>query len=309
VIAVDDRSSDRTGAILDELARTDPRLTVLHVSALPAGWLGKNHALHLAGQAARGDWLLFTDADVHLAPDALSRAIAHAERAGLDHLAVGPRIRGGSPGMRMLLVAFALCFALITRPWRAADPAREEHIGIGAFNLVRRRALAAVGFHARLALRPDDDVKLGKVLKQAGFRQGFLKGDALVEVEWYRTAPEMVRGLEKNSFAFLGYSVPRTLAAVLAIALLALFPLAAAWSGGGALRALSLASVAVALLLSWGSATRGAALPGRYALGYPLAALLLIVTILNSMLRTLLQGGVRWRGTLYPLAALRANDV
>jgi len=309
VIAVDDRSSDRTGAILDALAAADPRLRVVHVSALPAGWLGKNHALHLAGQAATGDWVLFTDADVMFAPDALRRALALAERQSLDHLVVGPRIIGGTPLLKVMLVCFALSFALSMRPWRAADPARAEHIGIGAFNLVRRRTLEAIGFHSRLPLRPDDDLKLGKLIKQSGARQRFVAGGELVQVEWYRTAGEMVRGLEKNAFPFLDYSVPRTLAAIAALLLTVLGPLVGLATTSGAAWACHAASVALTLVLMVAAAIRSAGLPPWAALGYPLGALLMAVTVLNSMWRTLAQGGVIWRGTLYPLAAMKANKV
>ncbi len=309
VIAVDDRSSDRTGAILDALAAADPRLRVVHVSALPPGWLGKNHALHLAGQAATGDWVLFTDADVFFAPDALRRALAHAERAGLDHLVVGPRLVGGTPLLKVMLACFALSFALSLRPWRAADPARAEHIGIGAFNLVRRRTLAAIGFHARLPLRPDDDLKLGKLIKQSGGRQRFVAGGDLVQVEWYRTAAEMVRGLEKNAFPFLDYSVPRTLAAVAFLLLTVLGPLFGLLTTTGLAFASHAASVALTLALTAAAGRRSAGLSPWAGFGYPLGALLMAVTVLNSMGRTLRRGGVVWRGTLYPLAALKANRV
>lgn len=309
VIAIDDRSSDATGALLDALAATDRRLGVVHVAALPAGWLGKNHALDLGGRRATGDWVLFTDADVHFAPDALRRALAHAESAGLDHLVAGPALTGGTPLMRVLLVWFALSFALSLRPWRAREPDRREYIGIGAFNLVRRAALERIGFLSRIALRPDDDLKLGKLIKDAGLVQQFVEARSLVAVEWYRTAWEMVRGLEKNAFPYLEYSVTKTLGAVTALALLVVWPALALFSASGAAWWFDLATVGLVLGLAAATAVRSASLPVWYALAYPLGALLMIVTILNSMLRTLVQGGVRWRGTLYPLAALKANRV
>lgn len=96
IIAVDDRSTDETGGILDRLAATDPRLRVLHVRELPAGWLGKNHALHLASREATGDYILFTDADVLFEPTVLRRTVRAMIARGLDHLAVFPElVRGG----------------------------------------------------------------------------------------------------------------------------------------------------------------------------------------------------------------------
>ena len=282
---------------------------MVHVTALPAGWLGKNHALHQAGQAATGEWVLFTDADVHFEPDALRRAVAFAEARALDHLVVGPRLTGGTALLKVMLAFFALTFALNTRPWRAADPARREHCGVGAFNLVRRRALDAIGHFARIPLRPDDDLKLGKLIKRSGLRQQFLDGGTAVQVEWYSTAPEMVRGLEKNSFPFLDYSVPWTLAALGWLVLTVLWPLVGLATGDGWAQALHGATVALTATLFVIAGVRTAGLPVWAGLGYPLGALLMSVTVLNSMVRTLAQGGVVWRGTLYPLAALKANRV
>ena len=309
IIAVNDRSTDRTGAILDEIAVADTRLRVIHVHELPVGWLGKNHAMHVAAQTATGEWILFTDADVFFAPDTLRRALALAVSTPLDHLVLSPRTTGGTVLMRAFLGIFALAFALNMRPWRAREAGRSEHIGVGAFNLVRKDTLAALGFLKRIRLRPDDDMKLGKIIKQAGGRQEFVDAGDAIQLEWYRTTGEMVHGLEKNSFPFLDYSVPRTLAAVAAVVLLMLWPLFALAVVSGIAFWCNLASVLLTLLLVAASMARGLALSPLYALGYPLGALLMMVTITNSMLRTLVQGGVRWRGTLYPLAELKANRV
>lgn len=309
VIAVDDRSSDGTGAILEALAAADPRLKVLHVTALPAGWLGKNHALHLGAGRARSEWLLFTDADCSHAPDVLRRAIGHAERERLDHLVLGPTPVGGSPLMRVMLAYFSLSFAMSVRPWHAPDPKRAEHIGIGAFNLVRAKVFAMIGGFGLIRLRPDDDIKLGKLIKQTGHAQAFAEGSGLVTVPWYATARGMIKGLEKNAFPFLEYSVPLTVAAILLTLVLSVLPWLllpfvhglAFWS--------ALAVVVLSVGLGGATAARTLQLPAWYGLSFPLGALLMTVAIANSMWRTLRDGGVRWRGTLYPLAELKANRV
>lgn len=309
VIAVDDRSSDGTGAILDALAAADPRLRVVHVTELPTGWLGKNHALHAAAATARGDWILFTDADCFLAPDLLRRAIGHAERRRLDHLVLGPKPIGGSPLMRVLLAFFALSFSLSTRPWRAADPQRSEHTGIGAFNLVRASVLRSLGGLERIRLRPDDDIKLGKLIKQTGHRQAFAEGSGLITVPWYATARGMIKGLEKNAFPFLDYSVPLTVAAILATLVVNLLPWLLLPFTSGLAFACSLTVVLLSVALCGATAVRTLGFPAWYGLGFPLGVLLMTLTVANSMWRVLRDGGVRWRGTLYPLAELKANRV
>ena len=146
VIAVDDRSEDATGAILDRLEAqwrereeaSHHRLRVLHVTELPPGWLGKTHAMWQAGKQATGDWVLFTDADVVFRPDALRRAVVYAERERADHLVLFPTMVMKSAGERMMMAFFQSQFVFAHRPWKVADPKSRDSIGVGAFNLIRR---------------------------------------------------------------------------------------------------------------------------------------------------------------------------
>src|SRR4051812_15795316 len=119
IIAIDDRSTDDTGAILDRMARDSHRLRVLHITALPPHWLGKNHALHEGAAIATGEYLLFTDADVVFAPDAIARSVVFARARNVDHLTMGPEL--DSPGLWLTLVLnfFSLGFLLYYRPWHA----------------------------------------------------------------------------------------------------------------------------------------------------------------------------------------------
>jgi cellulose synthase/poly-beta-1,6-N-acetylglucosamine synthase-like glycosyltransferase len=304
VVVVDDRSGDATGAILDRLARENPALRALHVASLPSGWLGKNHALHSGAATVAADWLVFADADVVMRPGAVASAVAHARVHGLDHLAVFPRMVARGALLNATVGVFTVLFALRFRPWAAADPESRAHVGVGAFNLVRRTAYEAIGGHCSIALRPDDDLRLGRALKEAGHRSGAAFGDRLLAVEWYRSVPDLVRGLRKNAFAAVEYR-PWLVAVVLAL-LLAFHvgPFAALLLTGGAARVLFGAAALLAML----SLDRSA---GRFgvqrlsALLYPVGALVVAYAIGAATVRALRTGGVEWRGTIYPLAALR----
>src|SRR5215218_1760725 len=129
VVAVDDRSDDATGAILDRFAEGEPRLRVVHVADLPPGWLGKNHALWLGAERAGGELLLFTDADVVMAPDTLRRAAAMMAAGGIDHLPAGMHV--DMPGwlLKTFGVFFGLMFTVFSRPWKARDPRSRSHVG------------------------------------------------------------------------------------------------------------------------------------------------------------------------------------
>jgi hypothetical protein len=306
VVAVDDRSTDGTGAILDRLASLDPRLAVVHVTELPDGWLGKNHALHLAASRASGSWLLFTDGDVVLHPAALRHAVAYADSHRLDHLTVGPEAPVPGLPLQAAVAGFGVFFGLAIQPWRVRNPRTRAHVGIGAFNLVRAEAYRRAGGHTALALRPDDDLMLGKRLKRTGARQDLAFGRGLVQVPWYHSLGEMAHGLEKNAFAAVGYSVTLALASAAGGVLLFALPPFLALVAEGAARAM-FAGAALLHVAAAAESARRTGLPRRVALLFPFAAAFMSYVVLRSMAVTLRQGGIRWRGTLYPLAALRAN--
>jgi glycosyltransferase involved in cell wall biosynthesis len=308
LLVVNDRSTDGTGAILDRLAADQPRLKVVHISQLPGGWLGKNHAMHLAAQDASGELLLFTDADIVYQPTALARAVGYLRDQQLDHLAIGPDTRMPTWLLKSFVVMFCVMFYLYTRPWAIRNPKSSAHIGIGAFNLVRADVYRATGGFAALAMRPDDDLKLGKLVKKNGFRQDLLFGSDMISVEWYTSIREMTVGFEKNSLAAVDYSLPFVVLFTGSMLAFNVWPYFAVFLTWGATRWLY---VAVALSL-WGLALGSARNIGfrwHTALGFPLVVAILVFITWRSVLLTYWRGGIRWRDTHYPLAELRANKV
>jgi glycosyltransferase involved in cell wall biosynthesis len=142
IVAVNDRSTDETGAIMQRLAAENPaRLRVLHITELPAGWVGKPHAMAMAAADRTTDWLLFTDADVTFAPDVLRRAIVCAEETKTDHLVVAPTMLQRRWDEGIVLGFFQAASLWSARPWKIPDAkAKRDTIGVGAFNMVRREA-------------------------------------------------------------------------------------------------------------------------------------------------------------------------
>jgi hypothetical protein len=305
VIVVDDRSSDGTGAVADGLAARDGRVRVLRVTQLPDGWLGKNHALHVGTQAASGEWLLFSDADVHFRRGTLRRAVAWSEARGLDHLALVPELWGTTFWLDVALAAFGRSFAMSRRVWRVEDPRSDAAVGVGAFNLVRRAALERSEGLPWLAMDVADDVALGLLLKRSGARCAAALGTGLVGVAWYPDLPAMARGLEKNTFAVMGCSLPRVLAAGAAYlalelgAFAALLPLGPGW-----LPLVAAAALAPGLLVGALSA-RESRRPLLASLLAPASALLMGWILLRAGVLGWRRGGVDWRGTRVPAARLR----
>jgi Glycosyl transferase family 2 len=308
VIAVDDRSTDETGVAMDRLAARDARLRVIHIAELPAGWLGKNHALQQGARAATGDLLLFTDGDVLFAPETLRLAATWVERQKVDHLCLNPQMIPGGYWESALINAFGMLFFINAQPWFIGTSVRWAYCGIGAFNLVRRRVYEAIGGHEPIRFDCLDDVNLGALIKRSGYKQHLLLADDLVRVRWQTSFWGVIRGLEKNSFAALHYSLAKVVGVTLLLALVCFAPyvMPLAWPDARAIPCL------LTLVLVHATYTRLAMrmFAGRFSLcpAFPVAILFFIFVIWRSAIITLRQGGIRWRDTFYPLAELRARQ-
>jgi glycosyltransferase involved in cell wall biosynthesis len=311
VITVNDRSTDGTGPIMDEIAarpESYSKLSVMHVTDLPQGWLGKTHAMWNAVNQATGNWLLFTDADVLFKPDTLRRAICYAETEKADHLVLLPRMIMELPGEQMMMAFFQTMFVFGHRPWKVADPKSRDHIGVGAFNLVRRSAYDAVGTYKALRMEVLDDMKLGKVIKNAGFAPRVVFGEDLISLRWAKGAFGIVNNLTKNFFALLSFQWWRTVGSVVGVGFLNLGPFLGVGLAPGWARvpyALALASI---LAIYFGMSTRSAVRPYYFFL-HPISTSLFMYILMRSMFHTLWNDGIVWRGTKYPLEELRKGLV
>ncbi|WP_405081925.1 glycosyltransferase [Paenibacillus chitinolyticus] len=313
LIVVNDRSQDGTGRTLDELKRWSEErgdihipMRVIHVTRLPGGWLGKNHALYQGYRQARGPWLLFTDADIRFHPDTVREAVGFALSEHADHLTLTPRMTAPAFWLRSFIRHFLFSLSLFTRPWRAnLDGERKGGMGIGAFNLIHRRAYEAIGTHEAIALRPDDDLQLGARVKLAGLRQRLASGRSRLQVEWYPSMRAAVRGLEKNLFSGFGYKVSLAAAAGAGQLLLFTFP----WLGmllyGDWRSLVHLASVLIMTALYRKQIRMMAGSTGLDTLAIPASAAVLVYVLVRSVGLALKQGGVYWRGTFYSLKDLK----
>jgi glycosyltransferase involved in cell wall biosynthesis len=319
VIAVNDRSTDRTGEILDSFEKKlhfsqktremeHPEFRVIHHRELPTGWLGKTHAMWTAASQATGDWLLFTDADVMFKPDSLRRALAYAESEKADHVVLFPRMIMMHPGEYMMIAFFQTMFTFGHRPWKVADPSTDDHMGVGAFNLVRRRVYEAVGTYAALRMEVVDDMKLGKVVKKAGFAQRNVFGGDLISIRWAQGAFGIVNNLTKNFFAVLSFQWWRSVISAIGLAFLNFGPFLGLWLAQGWAKLPYLVALASMFLIYVGMSWRSS-VPAYYLLLHPVSTCLFIYTLLRSTFLTLWNDGIEWRGTKYPLEELRKGMV
>lgn len=309
IVVVDDRSTDKTGEIMDRLAAASSgKLKVVHVRDLPSGWLGKAHAMWSAARETSADWLLFTDADILFRPDTLRRAVAYGEAQHADHVVVLPQIIMQRFTEKMMIAFFQLLFVFGHRPWKVSDPKTKDHMGVGAFNMVRRSAYEAVGTFERLHMEIVDDMKLGKVIKEAGFSQHVVFGDDMVRVRWAHGARGVINNLTKNFFAVMSFQTWRALGACVGMAILNYLPFIGVFAAHGWARAgygVALAS----MLFLYSGIWKQAEIHPWYFFLHPVSTTLFIYTMLRSTFVTLHNDGVNWRGTHYPLDELRKGLV
>jgi cellulose synthase/poly-beta-1,6-N-acetylglucosamine synthase-like glycosyltransferase len=311
VIAVNDRSADRTPEIMQQISReADPqrRLKIVHIEELPAGWLGKPHAMWTAAQHATGDYLLFTDADIIFHPESLRRAMAYALESKADHLVLFPTHIGWSIGKKVMLAGFNTLFVFGHRPWKVADPEARDHIGVGAFNLVKRSAYEKIGTFAALKMEIIEDMRLGKLVKDNGLAQRNVLGNDLLLLPWGSGASHIIHNLTKNFFALMHFSVKRTLGFCFLLLFLNFTPfLGIILAHGWAKLPFGIALLSIFCMyvgMSWTTP-----IWPQYFLLHPASAGLLVYTMILSMMTTLRNDGVIWRGTRYSLAELKRGLV
>jgi GT2 family glycosyltransferase len=311
IVAVDDRSSDRTGAILDQVAAEAAlagglhRLRVIHLTELPAGWLGKPHAMALAAEQAASPWLLFTDGDVLFDPRVLALSLRHALAVQADHLVLVPSLILKTACEGAMLAAMNSLTQWTIRLWKVSDPRARDFVGVGGFNLVRRAVYERLGGFEALRMEVMDDMRLGWMIKRAGFAQRVAAGPGLIRIRWLQGAFGVVGLAEKNAFAVYRFRLGLALLACFGVAVLVALPLAALAAGGWA----SVAGVATYLSigLAYFANRRVTQVSFWLAVFFAPAAAIVLFAFLRSIFLTLVRNGVVWRGTHYPLPELRRH--
>lgn len=318
VIIVNDRSTDDTGAIAERAAARDARCRVIHNQMLPHGWMGKSHACSLGARQARGEWLLFLDADVRLSETAVASAVSYAQRERLDVFSLWPR--DGSVGFwEKLLVP--LCGAMIVLCYgRAALRSRGRRaFANGQFLLLQRTIYDAFGGHARVRTALIEDVALATAAAADGFEVGSSLGVELVRVRMYGGLREVVRGWRR---IYVGVLRPAELAGCLlwlligSLAPMVVAAICAARLNGGARDAWTPAwmiGAAAHLFALFSVSYRFFGMPKcdrRYLLLYPLSVLGVMVIVAAALWARLTPARVSWRGDAYRVhgGSIQARD-
>jgi cellulose synthase/poly-beta-1,6-N-acetylglucosamine synthase-like glycosyltransferase len=320
VIAVNDRSTDGTAAILKSLAAPDARLHVIQGEEPPPGWLGKPFAMQQALNHAHGEWILATDADIIFDKAALRTAVANTIEREADAMTFVPYFETGSFWERVMIPTWAWVLLMFTVSYRINNPKTRGALGIGGFFLMRRAILERVGNYDALRDEVLEDVRLAEMIKRAGGSVLTEHAPSLVSTRMYRDFGEMWESCTKNWFSGMKFSLPFAMCGVFWIYLIAVVPALVAITsvigvatgpGAGLWRlfipaALSwLMQVFVLVMVSIRSEVSPA-----YALTAPLGLGVLYAMLFDSSVRITTGKGVRWKGRrIYERAGVRPRQV
>lgn len=314
VIAVDDASEDATGEILARLAAGDARLSVVSAGALPAGWLGKNHACAVGAARARGELVLFTDADSVHAPDCLARAVAALDRLGGDLLTLVPAIVCVGIAEKLLQPAILGLLFTLDGPRALNEDRARFPLANGQYLLFRRAAYDRVGGHAAVKDRVLDDLALAKATLAAGLKVRLAHAPDDLRVRMYTSFAELWWGYAKSNAAapamFLGLEgTPLRRAAAVALgAFTSLWILAQGLAPvlllgqGGVTRILAAAGLALSLATRAVQNRRLFGLSAAWALTLPLGHAVSACINAHSVWRLATNAGPRWKGRTYASA-------
>lgn len=313
IIVLDDRSEDGTWEELQKWQSRFPQLRVLRGESLPAGWVGKCFACHQLAQSARGELLLFTDADTRHSPTSIANAVAALERSNADLLSLLPLLELRSLWEKVVMPMLHFV-TFTTLPFPLVHHTRKPQLAManGQFMLFRQSAYNAIGGHKAVKDALVEDVWLARLIKKHGLRLRVMDGAEVVKTRMYRSLREIWDGFSKNLFPGFRYSLAAITLVMLFNVVTSIGPFVLAVGGMFDWPAIdsapvdswmALMLVQVGLLI----ATRSM-LSLRFSLGFlpillhPVAMAIVVGIAANSVRWALFAGGLRWKGRIYPLS-------
>ena len=305
IICVNDRSEDATGKLIDAFSKKDPRIKPIHITQLPEGWMGKNHAAHCASKQASGDWLLFIDADVQLKEDMLKRLMTYIQKKEIDHITILFHYLCNGFIYNIFHIAHkSFGFVIGLKPWMARVRASKRSINIGHFCLVNKAVYEQCGGHQAVAMQCLEDVRFGELVKKHGFKQEAINCQYHAEIEWYATWQEMFRGIRKNSFAFFHYQLTPVILGSIGWVLLFILPFFAVFFTHGYAQLAFGASIFFLYAIAF-DACRFFKMPLRYLPFLPIGLIMHLWPMYASVFYFYKNKGIYWRGTFYSADKLR----
>ncbi len=306
VLVGDDHSTDDTAAIVDRISKSDPRLRLIRVPALPEGWTGKNHACVALAAEARGERLLFLDADVTLAPQGAAALAAHAAQSGAHLVSGVPRQVMETWGERLTvpMIDF-LMLGFLPMALMRALPQPSLGAACGQLILMDREAYRQTGGHGSIRTSLHDGVRLPRLFRERGFRTDLVAGHALATCRMYRNFSQSWAGFSKNAHEGMATPVALPVWTVLLFGghVLPWLVLAAALASGAGVAAAVAAAAGLVSLATRAAITLVVAEPLATIPLHPATILTALAIQWNVLLRPARAGKAVWKGRSYAATA------
>lgn len=305
VIIIDDRSTDRTASIARSFAEEKFNISVITGQPLPKGWTGKNYALYQGAQKAKGEWLLFIDADTVLAPEAIVSAFEYAAQNRVDFLSLSNYIILKGFWENVLLLSMEFIFRWFANTLEEVnDPKNSVAAANAYFILCQRENYEKTGGHESIKSELFDSYAFPRIIKESGFNLKFLGDRNLISTRMYHGFKEIWDGFSKVAYPIVGRKLAivflYTLATILGAIIPFFLPVVLLITGDvsklqivlSVLPSLVIVSSMIYYILKvkhnpW------------YALALPLGAAVAILIGFNSVRQAMSKKGIHWRGRYY----------
>lgn len=301
IIVLDDNSNDRTFEVAEELSATNKNLRVVGGKKLPEGWTGKNWSCHQLSQLARGEWLLFTDADTRHTPRSISVALATALESQSNFLTCIPRLieKTWSEKLFMPIIHFSF---LVLIPSKLLNITKSSWLplGIGPFILIKKDCYSSCGGHESIKEKIVDDMALAKIVKKDKGKISVIEGSGLVSLRFYTSFKSLWKGFSKNCFGALGGSLYRLVGVFFGCYFLFIYPYLNLWGAFQdqqpltlpVLQVLTISAIRLIMAVRFKSSL-------IFALLHPLTIVFVLSILLNSFRLSLFKKKLEWKERFY----------
>jgi chlorobactene glucosyltransferase len=308
IIVINDRSTDRTGEIIAEIAQVNGRVKLIQGSNLPDGWVGKTHAIHQAISHATGDWFLLIDADVAIHEKAPAIALSYCLNNNLKMLSIAlkPSLKTFWENIIMPVVFGAIFFSNPIE--KVNDPDDEAAMASGGFIFVNASSYRAMGGHKAIKNSITEDVALARLAKTNDVPYRFVLGQEMGNQRWYASFREIWEGWSRSMFTGMNYQISEAIKSILLVFILGILPfiilldqsvtLVSTGSYNSPIFWLALAQMLIILGYRFYNAVSQGLAKG-YFFTHPLGNAIFIGIIINSAFRSLTGRGVTWKGRNY----------
>lgn len=318
VIAIDDRSEDRTGEIIKKISQENPRVKYVLADPKPDKWMGKNWACVEGYKKSAGELLLFTDADTVHSRNTISLSVSHLLSEDLDALTVIPKMLCLDWWTKITLPVLSTFLHTRFSAIRVNDASKKTGYFFGSFFIIKRETYSQVGTHEGVKGELVEDGALGKKVKESGYRMKMVRGEHLVEAVWARDLVTLWHALKRLMTPLYIQSGKLATGIFVAVLFLLFMPfpllaysavLAPLSQSFEVLFAASLVSSGLVYLASFMDAVKGLGLGAKFALGTPIGSAIIVAGFASGIKNAKSSSAVTWRGRTYSVAGTAQDSI